>query len=258
MVFDIIGCIWVEHHEKVLLINFYAYSNFFENLNLNKCIRLVSNKVLKRFFTSLKVKKQIQKGRFHSIFKFLNIKFIEGWESRLGNYEIVEKHADIIRNIFCFNKQITNPIDEIFSSLEDTIIIGIHIRRGDYKTWREGIYFYSDENYVSLMNQLKQQLSIITDRNIKFLLCSNEHINLLNFAKLDCFIIPETSGEKDLYALSKCSYIIGPPSTYSQWASFMGKVPMKFVMFPSEKIKLSDLSVVLSLDRFDNNKEFSF
>ena len=30
----------------------------------------------------------------------------------------------------------------------------------------------------------------------------------------------------DLYALARCDYIMGPPSTYTQWASFYGNHPM--------------------------------
>lgn len=247
----------LEHREKVFLVNFYEYTDYFEDLNANRYVRLVSNKILKRFFTSLKVKDQIRKGRFKRLIESFNIKFIEGWDNRLDNYEIVQKQADIIRYIFRFNTKITSPVDEIFSSLENTIVVGVHIRRGDYRIWREGIYFYNDENYISLMRQLKEQLTI-NSKDIKFLLCSNESIDLTNFGDLNCFVLPASSGEKDLYALSKCSYIIGPPSTYSQWASFTGKTPMKFVMSLEEEIKLSDFSVVLSLDRFDNNEEFSF
>ncbi|MFV0418866.1 MAG: alpha-1,2-fucosyltransferase [Dysgonomonas sp.] len=247
----------LEHREKVFLVNFYEYLDYFEDLNKHKLVSFTSKIIFKRIIHSLKVRGYIENGRPNIFSRLLRWNMIEGWTVRLDNSENVQKQADIIRDIFRFNNKITSSVDKIFSSLEDTIVIGVHIRRGDYRTWREGIYFYSDENYISLMRQLKKQLAI-NGRDVKFLLCSNELIDLANFRELDCFVIPESSGEKDLYALSKCSYIIGPPSTYSQWASFTGKVPMKFIMSPEEEIKLSDLSLVLSLDRFDNNKEFSF
>lgn len=247
----------LEHSEKVFLVNFYEYSDYFENLNKNKLVSFTSKKIFKRIIHSLKVRGYIENGKSNIFYRLLKWNLIEGWPVRLDNSENVQKQAHVIRDIFRFNIKISSPVDEIFSLLEDTIVVGVHIRRGDYMTWREGIYFYSDENYVSLMSQLRRQL-MIDGKRVKFLLCSNETINMSNYSEFDCFIIPETSGEKDLYALSKCSYIIGPPSTYSQWASFTGKVPMKMIMSPDEEIKLSDLSVVLSLDRFDNDKEFSF
>lgn len=247
----------LEHHEKVFLVNFYEYSDYFEDLNKNKFIYFTSKKIFKRIIHSLEVRGYIENGKSNIFSKLLRWNMIEGWAVRLDNSEDVQKKADIIRDIFRFNNKIKSPVDEIFLSLGNIIVIGIHIRRGDYRTWREGIYFYSDENYISLMRQLKELLTI-DGKDVKFLLCSNEPIDLTNFSDLDCFVIPNSSGEKDLYALSKCSYIVGPPSTYSQWASFTGKVPMKFIMSAEEEIKLSDFSVILSLDRFDNNKEFSF
>ena len=31
---------------------------------------------------------------------------------------------------------------------------------------------------------------------------------------------------EDLYALARCDYLVGPPSTYTAWASFYGQVPL--------------------------------
>ena len=48
--------------------------------------------------------------------------------------------------------------------------------------------------------------------------------------KTGCFVLMDwTPGPGteigDLYSLAACDYIIGPPSTYTQWASFYGQVP---------------------------------
>ncbi len=91
-------------------------------------------------------------------------------------------------------------------------------------------------------------------KKAKFLLCSNEKIELANFQGLDYFTIPASSGAKDLYALSKCSYIVGPPSTYSEWASFIGKVPVKYIMSINEKILLQDFSRIVSFNKFEDGK----
>jgi hypothetical protein len=40
---------------------------------------------------------------------------------------------------------------------------------------------------------------------------------------------------EDLYALASCDYIIGPPSTFSQWASFYGNVPRYMVNYKAEQ-----------------------
>lgn len=37
---------------------------------------------------------------------------------------------------------------------------------------------------------------------------------------------------EDLYALAECDYLIGPPSTFTVWASFYGNVPLCHVHRP--------------------------
>ena len=44
----------------------------------------------------------------------------------------------------------------------------------------------------------------------------------------------------DLYCLSKCDYLFGPPSTYSMWASFTGLVPYAVLDHPEQKLLLTD------------------
>jgi hypothetical protein len=57
----------------------------------------------------------------------------------------------------------------------------------------------------------------------------------------------------DLYSLARCDYVFGPPSTYSQWASFYGNKPLLHVfdrdsqLLP-ERFGVSDLGWMSGLD----------
>lgn len=244
----------LEYNEKVLIINFDGYSADFGDLNNNKLITFASRKLLKKFIHSIKVRGYIQNGKPNIFSRLFKWNLVEGWPNRLGNAGMVEHQADEIRNIFRFKKEITYPVDSLFSSFGDEYtIIGVHIRRGDYIEWLDGIYYYVDEDYYYVMKTLREKLKL-KGKKVKFLLCSNEKIEFANFQGLDYFVIPESSGSKDLYALSKCSYIVGPPSSYSQWASFMGKVPVKYIMSINEKIMLSDFSRIISFNKFEDGK----
>ena len=44
----------------------------------------------------------------------------------------------------------------------------------------------------------------------------------------------------DLYCMASCDGIIGPPSTFSQWASFYGKVPLSFIFTKDDVIQLRE------------------
>lgn len=241
----------LEYKEKVMLINFEEYSGDFENLNINKLIRFTTHKYLKRFFLSLKVRGHIQNGRPNIFRKILGLNLIEGWSNRLGNAEMVEKHSDTIRNIYRFKCDSITRIDTEIGTSRDYSLVGVHIRRGDYKTWLNGIYYYTDDVYMKIMKQIEDQVAE-GGKKVRFLICSNEKANLDNFRPLDCFAFMDSSAITDLYALSKCDYIIGPPSSYSQWASYYGKVPVKYIMSENDTIKLSGFSEVVAFNKFKN------
>lgn len=60
-----------------------------------------------------------------------------------------------------------------------------------------------------------------------------------------------------LILLSQCDYIIGLPSSYSQWASFMGEVPVKFIMSSNDQIYAKDFSIIRSFNTFDNGNSLN-
>lgn len=247
----------LEYKERVLIINFHEYSDSFENLNRNKLVSFSSRKLLKRFIHSLKVRGYIQNGSPNIFSRILGWNMVEGWPNRLGNADMVRSQADDIRDIFRFKKEITHPVDAVFSSIgNDYTFVGIHIRRGDYKEWLGGVYYYTDEQYHHIMKSIEEQLKN-KGQKVKFLLCSNENLKLENFPDVNCFIMPSSSGAKDLYALSKCAYIAGPPSSYSQWASFFGKVPVNYIMSIKEDLSLSDFSEIISFNTFENGKQIN-
>ncbi|MDU1892161.1 MAG: alpha-1,2-fucosyltransferase [Dysgonomonas sp.] len=199
----------------------------------------------------MKVRGYIQNGHPNIFSKLFRLNLIEGWSNRLGNVEMVEKQAETIRQIFTFRKDIVDIVDAELSKQDAELLIGIHIRRGDYKEWLNGSFYYTDEVYLKVIEDIEKQLKD-NGKAVKFLLCSNEEINMDNFKEYSCFTIPQSSGAKDLYALSKCDYIVGPPSSYSQWASFYGKTPLKFIMDSSERIKLHQFSTITALSKFEN------
>lgn len=153
--------------------------------------------------------------------KFPNI-FSYGWNS--ANEDISETDTEILRKIFTPATIITEPIIRLFDSVrkEDYIIIGVHIRRGDYKNWRNGEFYYSLEEYRKFMKIIKEYFC---PKKIQFFIASNEMITTPEFKDFN-FILLNNGPISDLFGLSKCDYIIGPPSSFSSWAAMIGDVPI--------------------------------
>ncbi|MGB8167499.1 MAG: alpha-1,2-fucosyltransferase [Chthoniobacteraceae bacterium] len=102
------------------------------------------------------------------------------------------------------------------------VLVGIHVRRGDYAGFLGGRYLFSLEAYEKNM---RAAAALFPGRAVGFLICSNEPTPSLEAALPRCH---RGTGQvvEDLYALAECDYLIGPPSTFSWWASFYGRKPL--------------------------------
>lgn len=147
--------------------------------------------------------------------------------------EISDEDIKIIRRIFKPSKRITLKIKKRFREEKSNheIIIGVHIRRGDYATHENGRYYYSIFEYKDIMKILREKFK---SKEVKFFIASNEIINPDDFSELNIFYFGE-SAIVDLYSLAECDYIIGPPSTFSMWASLYGGKLQSFIMHKGQK-----------------------
>ena len=146
-----------------------------------------------------------------------------------------KKHANLIRSYFEPVKDIRTKVDSLLmeSRNEAAILIGVHIRRGDYATFLDGRYYYSHAQYAELMFKIQDLFtSWHKDQPIKFLLSSNEFIPTEPFYGLNHLRL-NGSAVQDLYTLAGCDYLIGPPSTFGHWASWHGLVPWYTISDPS-------------------------
>ena len=162
--------------------------------------------------------------------------WVQGWlyRDRAG----VNKHKLRILDFFApiqdVRERVTSHIKEIRKGI--TVLVGVHLRRGDY---RGGKFYFGDDVYRAMMQQM---FAALPDRKIRFLLVSNEPIEKRNYAGLDSAIgLGDAAG--DLFSLAACDYVIGPPSTFSLWASFFGNVPLYKVSEPAEALHLSAFTV---------------
>ena len=148
--------------------------------------------------------------------------FLSGWLFRTQG--LVEKHRDFITSYFKPLKIFRDSAENIVLPLKNDFktVVGIHIRRGDYKNFLGGKYFYELATYKSVMNKIA---NIFGKEKTAFVVCSNEEIDLSDFNGLNVFKGPGHF-VADLHTLSLCDYIAGPPSTFSMWASFYGQKPL--------------------------------
>ena len=129
-------------------------------------------------------------------------------------------------------------------NVNQEIIIALHIRRGDYKTFKNGMYYYSINDYKNIMDNI---INVFKDKNVHFLICSNEKIGINDLNQNNYKITLAPNHELlDLYCMSRCHYIVGPPSTYSMWASLYGNVPLYMLKDVNKQININDFKIQIN------------
>lgn len=186
-------------------------------------------------------------------YRACRIQSIDGWKHG-GDISFVMEYKNEIKGMFAFDHVILKKVNDFLGRGNDRITIGVHVRRGDYKQWRDGKFYYDDDTYAKMMFSLKNQFADKYQKQCRFVVCTNEAYNYSN-SGLDIMQIPETDAITDLCLLSRCDYIIGPPSTYSQWASFMGDVPLHFILSSDETLKIENFSPIVMMNTFENGRK---
>jgi hypothetical protein len=145
-----------------------------------------------------------------------------GW--KFSDHSGIQKHRKEIVRYFTPVESIRKPAEKIVSHARELgdLLVGVHIRQDDYRQWKNGIHFYETERYAQWMRELSERNS---DNKVVFLVCASNSLDESLFNDLSVVKGPG-SPCGDLYALSLCDKIIGPPSTFSGWASYHGGVPL--------------------------------
>jgi len=174
-----------------------------------------------------------ERGQIESLCSHKHV-LVTGWNVRFP--DLFEKYKDEIISLFEFMPKIQLNVDKIISS-SNSIKLGVHIRRGDYKTWCRGKYYYDDEQYINIIRQFTQ---LHQGREIDIYICTNDleldvskYQSNIDNAKV---YFPTGSPTSDLCLLSRCDYLIGPPSTFTLVASMYHNTPLYWIADIQHKV----------------------
>ena len=186
------------------------------------------------------------------IFHFLGFK--KGWHTTNDTRYIAQAKQEL-KHLFRPKTEITDKAEAFIADIRKNadIIIGLHIRHGDYKTFYNGRFYYSLEEFHQFMCELKKTYQ---DKQVAFFISSNESFSTDIFKDCKCYRFQkEPSGDiLDLYTLSLCDRIVGPWSTYSRWASFIGEVPLCFLKDKNQSFSEDSFSIVTDFYHFENGE----
>lgn len=188
------------------------------------------------------------------------LRFSGMYDKRIGAFCIVDglgkrnlispSDITILKDFFVFKKNVLECVDAFYSNIKknNDIIVGIHIRKGDYKNWKGGIFYHTDIEYAQKIIEIN---ALFSTKKVFYVICSNEEVDLssLNNSNISFSCLPFSDKMHDLYALIKADYIFATPSTFSRYASFIGGVPLA-LFETNNRITLDDFKLSKALNAF--------
>ena len=250
-----------KYNYELWIPGFYDYKSYFSDKNSLLCYQSSIDKYL--FFVN-------EKDFYYSIVRIVNfIKYLkilrqitlsfqcdkEGnpWDRIINTrspviffegfifhkYKIdAENNLELINDIFQpaprFHFEINKPIHSLRK--DNDIICGILIRQTDYISWQNGKYFFKTSDYINFINTIS---SALYKYRIGFFIATDQKQNESLFSNINCIL---RIGEpiENLYTLSYCDFLVGPPSSFIGWSAFYGQ---------------KDLFTIESIIHFESNIE---
>lgn len=175
---------------------------------------------------------------------------VEGWHVRF--YDLFLKYKQDILRLFAFDDGIESDTlrKMTCASPMPSIALGLHIRRGDYSTFYNGRFFYTDEQYALFAERFAK---LFSGKAVTVYICGNDPgLNQEWFRKrLPSLkvVFPAGNQVEDLCLFSHCDYLIGPPSTYTLVAALYRDLPLYWVKDPAAPFTLSSFGYFDTLFR---------
>lgn len=147
-------------------------------------------------------------------------------------HEWCSRHGDRIRALLRPIAEHRLPAESAVAALrtDADLVVGVHIRHGDYREHLGGRFYYEVPVYARLMAGVA---AAHPGRRVSFLVCGNGRFTVTDFPGLRVGFGPGHMVQ-DMHALSLCDLVMGPPSSFSSWAAFHGRARYWMIEDPGQ------------------------
>ncbi len=173
---------------------------------------------------------------------------VGGWYARW--YDLFLKYKKEIIDLFAFDEAVERKAKEQLGD-KPGIRLGVHIRRGDYATFQGGRFLYNDKQYAGLIRDYHSRCC--PNEQLSVYICTNDpNLDKAYYREQLSGLsvhFPEGNPAEDLCLLSKCTSLIGAPSTFTLVASMYHDTPLYWIENPEKPIVPSDFRLFDDLFR---------
>jgi len=179
-------------------------------------------------------------------------------DTGLNGYFQSEKYfkhiEDTIRSEFKFNEEVRKDCEEKMNSVrdsEDTVVVSIHVRLGDYKVL-EHVYvpLVKTPYYQQAIGYMNNEFG----ENIKFIIFSDEPEICKQMFQGENLIFAEGGSQlQDMCLMSLCDHNIIANSSFSWWGAWLNENENKKVIAPQEWFQPTEKDPKSSKDLYCEN-----
>lgn len=169
------------------------------------------------------------------------LQLVGGWSYRCN--ALTSRHRATFQQIYRLHRKLNHAEVLLQCSLQSAkasgaVVVGLHVRRGDYKDFQGGRYYFSNEVYAQIVTKLREYYAL-RGSTCWVLVCSNDS------DLPDCGQDQASKGRwfADQMLLQECDLLIGPPSTFTLWASYIARVPYIHVQSAEQVLSFGDATV---------------
>ena len=161
-----------------------------------------------------------------------NTCFVGRWQS----YKFFDKHADVIKREFEFEKPSVKGLDEMLEKIKSSESVCLHIRRGDLVSsplYSDIIGALDESYYLNAIKTMSEQVNpsswFVFSDDIEW---CKLHITVPG----EITFVPDAlSGYRasgHLYLMKNCRHFIISNSTFAWWAAYLSESKNKKVIYP--------------------------
>jgi len=151
-----------------------------------------------------------------------------GW--KISGWNFLAKHQSLLRECFYPEPAFAARAQKFIAPLRDKydVLAGLLIRQGDYRVWHDGRFCFSAGTYAGWIRQL---IDLYPGRRVAVVMACDEHQDPSDFAGLSCHFASGSANAgghwfESLVELSRCDFVLSPPSTFGATAAFLGAIPL--------------------------------
>jgi hypothetical protein len=166
-----------------------------------------------------------------------------GW--KISGWNFLARHQAVLRECFRPEPAFAARAEKFIAPLRDKydVLAGLLIRQGDYRVWHDGRFCFSAETYAGWVRQL---IDLHPGRRVAVVMACDERQETVDFAGLPCYFASGSANAgghwfESWVELSRCDFILSPPSTFGATAAYLGAIPLWPLLATQQNLALDQI-----------------